>query len=137
MSEPLSERMGGYPSRAAPQYAQGSSANLADILERVLDKGIVIAGDIRINLLDIELLTVKIRLLVASVDKAREMGIDWWEHDPSLSSRATDERSLAEQNRRLRAELNALRRDRGIPEVEPEPRGTTRRRADRDDDEYE
>ncbi|MET7986136.1 MULTISPECIES: gas vesicle protein [unclassified Streptomyces] len=129
--------MGGYPSRAAPQYAQGSSANLADILERVLDKGIVIAGDIRINLLDIELLTVKIRLLVASVDKAREMGIDWWEHDPSLSSRATDERSLAEQNRRLRAELNALRRDRGIPEVEPEPRGTTRRRADRDDDEYE
>ncbi len=65
-----------------------SGANLADILERVLDKGVVIAGDIRINLLDIELLTIKLRLIVASVDKAREMGIDWWEHDPSLSSRA-------------------------------------------------
>ncbi|WP_037950142.1 gas vesicle protein [Streptomyces sp. PRh5] len=63
-------------------------ANLADILERVLDKGVVIAGDIRINLLDIELLTIKLRLIVASVDKAKEMGIDWWEHDPSLSSRA-------------------------------------------------
>ncbi|WP_234442091.1 gas vesicle protein [Streptomyces sp. NRRL S-1448] len=66
----------------------GSSTNLADILERVLDKGVVIAGDIQINLLDIELLTIKLRLLVASVDKAKEMGIDWWEHDPSLSSRA-------------------------------------------------
>ncbi|MGW2782527.1 gas vesicle protein [Streptomyces triticiradicis] len=137
MSEPLSNRMGSYPSRAAPPYAQGSSANLADILERVLDKGIVIAGDIRIDLLDIELLTIKIRLLVASVDKAREMGIDWWEHDPSLSSGARDDRSLAEQNRRLRAELNALRRDRGIPEVDAEPHGTTRRRADQDDDEHE
>ncbi|MFD8733755.1 gas vesicle protein [Streptomyces sp. NPDC059618] len=137
MSEPLSNRLGDYPSRAAPAYAQGSSANLADILERVLDKGIVIAGDIRINLLDIELLTVKIRLLVASVDKAREMGIDWWEHDPSLSSRAADEPSLTEQNRRLRAELNALRRERDIPEVDAEPRRATRRRADRDDDGHE
>ena len=61
-------------------------AQLADVLERVLDKGIVIAGDIQINLLDIELLTVRLRLLVASADKAREMGIDWWENDPFLSS---------------------------------------------------
>ncbi|MEV0729684.1 MULTISPECIES: gas vesicle protein [Polymorphospora] len=61
--------------------------NLADILERVLDRGVVIAGDIRINLLDIELLTIKLRLVVASVDTAREMGIDWWERDPFLSSR--------------------------------------------------
>ncbi|MFF3749339.1 gas vesicle protein [Streptomyces sp. NPDC002018] len=92
---------------------QGSSANLADILERVLDKGIVIAGDIQINLLDIELLTIKLRLLVASVDKAKEMGIDWWEHDPSLSSRAREDSgrpSLAEENRRLRAEVENLRR---------------------------
>ena len=66
-------------------------ANLADVLERVLDKGMVIAGDITINLLDIELLTIKLRLLVASVDRAKEMGIDWWEHDPSLSSRARRE----------------------------------------------
>jgi len=61
-------------------------AGLADVLELVLDKGVVIAGDIKINLLEIELLTIKIRLLIASVDKAREMGINWWESDPSLSS---------------------------------------------------
>lgn len=66
-------------------------AQLADVLERVLDKGIVIAGDIRINLLDIELLTIKLRLLIASADKAREMGIDWWQNDPFLSRRALEE----------------------------------------------
>lgn len=62
---------------------------LADVLERVLDKGVVIAGDIAINLLDIELLTIRVRLLIASADKARELGIDWWEHDPHYSSRGT------------------------------------------------
>jgi hypothetical protein len=75
--------------------------NLADILERVLDKGIVIAGDIQINLLDIELLTIKLRLLVASVDKAREMGIDWWEHDSALSSSARRDPALEERLGRL------------------------------------
>jgi hypothetical protein len=75
--------------------------NLADILERVLDKGIVIAGDIQINLLDIELLTIKLRLLVASVDKAREMGIDWWEHDAALSSSARGDPALEERLGRL------------------------------------
>jgi hypothetical protein len=90
--------------RAQPDHRQ-ESANLADILERVLDKGIVIAGDIRVNLLDIELLTIKIRLLVASVDKAREMGIDWWEHDPTLSS---NQRDLAAEKRRLRERIGAL-----------------------------
>ena len=64
----------------------GGGESLADILERVLDKGIVIAGDITINLLEIELLTIKLRLLIASVDKAREMGINWWESDSSLSN---------------------------------------------------
>jgi hypothetical protein len=68
--------------------ARPEPANLADVLERVLDKGVVIAGDIRVNLVDIELLTIRIRLLVASVDRAREMGIDWWERDPMLSSQA-------------------------------------------------
>jgi hypothetical protein len=90
--------------RASPAHRQ-ESTNLADILERVLDKGIVIAGDIRVNLLDIELLTIKIRLLVASVDKAREMGIDWWEHDPTLSS---GQRNLAEENRLLRERIGVL-----------------------------
>ena len=64
------------------------SAGLADVLERVLDKGMVIAGDIKIKLVDIELLTIQIRLLIASVDKAREMGMDWWMLNPDFSSRA-------------------------------------------------
>jgi hypothetical protein len=86
----------------------GGPANLADILERVLDKGIVIAGDIQINLLDIELLTIKLRLLVASVDRAREMGINWWETDPSLSRAAED---LDNENRELRGELEQENRE--------------------------
>src|SRR5258708_40103102 len=86
---------------AAP--SQGSS--LADILERVLDKGIVIAGDIQINLLDIELLTIKLRLIVASIDKAKEMGIDWWESDPALNAQTG---RLAEENRLLRERLDRV-----------------------------
>src|SRR5215210_1782940 len=94
-----------------------STASLADILERVLDKGIVIAGDIQINLLDIELLTIKLRLLIASVDKAREMGINWWEGDPTLQ-RVDDQESvenggtkqLEEENRELRERLDRLER---------------------------
>ena len=79
--------------------------SLADVLERVLDKGIVIAGDIQINLLDIELLTIKLRLVVASVDKAREIGIDWWEGDPALSRRAQE---LDPENGRLRERLEGM-----------------------------
>jgi len=67
---------------------QPAAQSLADVLERVLDKGIVIVGDIQVRLLDIELLTIKIRLMVASVDRAKEMGIDWWENDPFVSSLA-------------------------------------------------
>ena len=63
------------------------SSTLADVLERVLDKGIVIAGDIKIKLVDIELLTIQIRLMIASVDKAREMGMDWWMSNPDFRSR--------------------------------------------------
>lgn len=69
----------------------GDTTNLADLLERILDKGIVIAGDISISLIDVELLTIKLRLLVASVDKAREIGVSWWEHDPWLSGRAENQ----------------------------------------------
>ena len=90
-----------------------SDTNLADILERVLDKGIVIAGDIQINLLEVELLTIKLRLLIASVDRAREMGINWWEADPSLQSLGPDEddsRGLARQTRELRERLAELER---------------------------
>ena len=73
-------------------HPQMAPSNLADILERVLDKGIVIAGDIQLNLLDIELITIKIRLLIASVDRAREMGINWWESDPTLAVQPRKER---------------------------------------------
>ena len=80
------------------------SATLADVLERVLDKGVVIAGDIRVKLVDIELLTIQIRLLIASVDKAKEMGIDWWEHNSYLASKAQSGK-LEEENRWLREQL--------------------------------
>ena len=82
---------------------EGSS--LADILERVLDKGIIIAGDISISLVDVELLNIKVRLLIASVDKAMEMGINWWESDPKLSTKA---HQLEEENRLLRERLDRL-----------------------------
>ena len=101
---------GGLPGRPESQ------TNLADILERVLDKGIVIAGDIQINLLDIELLTIKLRLLVASVDKAREMGINWWEGDPSLQALSDGDgdgngtKELERENRELRERLERLER---------------------------
>src|SRR5689334_11868488 len=87
-------------------------ASLADILERVLDKGIVIAGDIQINLLDIELLTIKLRLLIASVERAQEMGINWWQSDPTLSSTAGE---LEEENRTLRERLERLEKAAGLP----------------------
>jgi hypothetical protein len=80
---------------------------LADILERVLDKGIVVAGDISISLVGIELLTIKVRLLVTTVDKAMELGINWWETDPMLSSRAA---GLEDENRRLRGRLAIMER---------------------------
>ena len=112
-SAPLGARgSGGLPGRP------DTTANLADILERVLDKGIVIAGDIQINLLDIELLTIKLRLLVASVDRAREMGINWWENDPSLQ-RLDDKqqvgdgdgvKELERENQELRERLDRLER---------------------------
>ena len=113
----------GLPSRPQPQQSAradlqqraGGPANLADILERVLDKGIVIAGDIQINLLDIELLTIKIRLLVASVDRAKEMGINWWESDPSLTTGAGGPEQLAQENRELRERLERLERALELP----------------------
>jgi hypothetical protein len=87
------------------------TANLGDILERILDKGLVIAGDIQVNLLDIELLTVKLRLVIASLDTARQAGINWWESDPWLNSVAANGsrgKELAEENRQLRRRIQAL-----------------------------
>lgn len=114
MTEPV--RQSGPPNAHLRSSGPSGSANLADILERVLDKGIVISGDIQVNLLDIELLTIKLRLLVASVDKAKEMGIDWWERDPTLSSSAMaagsqrDEVNAASTHDQVEAENAELRR---------------------------
>lgn len=101
--------------------SQAVSNNLADLLERVLDKGIIIAGDITLCLGEIELLQIKIRLLIASVDKARDMGIDWWQHDPALSSAAhgaaLNRDQLAQRLDRLETMLGTLiqERDKQLP----------------------
>jgi Gas vesicle protein len=112
-----SGRTAGLPGRPS------ESTNLADILERVLDKGIVIAGDIQINLLDIELLTIKLRLLIASVDRAREMGINWWETDPSLQAIEDDgdRAELEKENRELRERLERLEQRVGLQQGREEP----------------
>lgn len=88
------------------------TTNLADLLERVLDKGVVIAGDITIAIADVELLSIKIRLLIASVDRAMAMGINWWESDPFLSAQA---HRLEEENRLLRQRLERLEEKMEIP----------------------
>jgi hypothetical protein len=90
-------------SRAINTSTQGST--LADILERVLDKGIVIAGDISVSIASTELIHIRIRLLIASVDKAKEMGINWWETDPYLSTKA---QHLVEENQQLQHRLDNL-----------------------------
>ena len=90
--------------------ANPQPGNLGDILERVLDKGIVIAGDIQVNLLDIELLTIKLRLVVASLDTAKEVGIDWWQNDPWLTGKKSQ---LELENEQLRARLERLEQGNG------------------------
>ena len=92
-----------------------TSTNLADILERVLDKGIVIAGDIQINLLEVELLTIKLRLLIASVDRAREMGINWWESDTTLQSLGPGDDRRAQRARAAEPRAARAARAAGAP----------------------
>src|SRR5262245_7112125 len=115
MSTDERQQLSARPRQALPGHPD--QTNLADILERVLDKGIVIAGDIQINLLDIELLTIKLRLLIASVDRAREMGINWWETDPTLQRLEPGEdggnRRLQKENQELRERLDRLERQIG------------------------
>ncbi len=90
--------------RAITQSTQSTS--LADLLERVLDKGIVIAGDIKIKLVEVELLTIQLRLVICSVDKAKEMGMDWWVNNPAFDRHARQELNgdhLGELEKRLAA----------------------------------
>ena len=109
----MTERDLAYPPSVT---AERHPSDLAEILERVLDKGIVIAGDIKIDLLDIELLTIRLRLFISSVDTARKAGIDWWETDPALSSRAARD-ALAQENAELRTRLHALESRIGAEEL--------------------
>jgi hypothetical protein len=120
---------------AAPGLGSGGGAlgrqpdSLADVLERVLDKGIVIAGDIVVNVLDIELLTLKVRLFVSSAETAREMGLDWWSRDPFFAGGqaavgAGNDGGENDELRTLRervAELEDLVRRAGLPAAETEP----------------
>ena len=93
-------------------------SNLADVLDRVLDKGIVIAGDVAISLVGVELLTIRLRLLISSVDKAREIGISWWDNDPYL---AGDQRALEQENKMLRDRLEQLEKRLGLEPPKEEP----------------
>jgi len=102
------------PAGSGPAFVgplrQPHTQSLADVLERVLDKGIVIVGDIQVRLLDIELLTIKVRLMIASVERAREMGINWWEGDPFVSLADSDEAQQGQQALDLQRRIEALER---------------------------
>ena len=107
----MSESMRPYDGRDRSPYRTGGGnnpASLADVLERVLDKGVVIAGDIQVRLLDIELLTIKIRLLIASGDKAKEMGINWWESDPFVSTQKHGNDDQDDSPRELQERVEVL-----------------------------
>src|SRR5436309_12558176 len=94
------------------QVGHGRGSGLVDVLDRILDKGLVVAGDIKISIAEVELLTIRIRLLVCSIDKAEQIGLDWWKHDRHLSMGdkevVAENEALREQIRRLERRLEAL-----------------------------
>ena len=94
-----------------PYLVRRGGESLADVLERVLDKGIVVAGDIQINLLDIELLTIKIRLLISSADKAEELGMGWWRHDPFYTGQPAVNGDVSARLERIEATLGLPARE--------------------------
>ena len=83
------------------------SASLVDLLDRVLDKGLVVAGDIKVSLAEVELLTIRIRLLICSIDKAEQIGLDWWKFDHHFSP---GKQLLSAENEELRKQVRALER---------------------------
>jgi hypothetical protein len=87
--------------------AHGRSTGLVEVLDRILDKGLVIAGDIKVSLAEVELLTIRIRLLVCSIDKAEQIGLDWWRYDHHL---APGKQALSAENEELRKQVRALER---------------------------
>src|SRR4029450_3395733 len=89
------------------QVGHARASGLVDVLDRVLDKGLVVAGDIKISIAEVELLTIRIRLMVCSIDKAQQIGLDWWRHDRHLS-RGTDDPTI--ENQQLREQIRRLER---------------------------
>ncbi len=87
--------------------SNGRGSGLVDVLDRILDKGLVVAGDIKISLAEVELLTIRIRLIVCSIDKAEQIGLDWWKHDPHL---APGNNRVTAENEELRKEIRVLER---------------------------
>jgi hypothetical protein len=94
------------PTDLTAQGGNRGNASLVDILDRVLDKGLVIAGDIKVSLADIELLTIRIRLMICSIDKAEQIGLDWWKYDPNLSVGRHE--AMLQENAALREQLRSL-----------------------------
>src|SRR5678816_3369869 len=98
---------------------RGRSTGLVDVLDRVLDKGLVIAGDIKVSLAEVELLTIRIRLLICSIDKAEQIGLDWWKYDHHLSpgkqALSAENEDLRKQVRALERQVRALSRRRSAP----------------------
>ena len=88
----------------------GRSTGLVDVLDRVLDKGLVVAGDIKVSLAEVELLTIRIRLLICSIDKAQQIGLDWWKFDHHLSP---GRQALSAENEELKKQVRALERQLG------------------------
>jgi Gas vesicle protein len=87
------------------QVGHARSSSLVDVLDRILDKGLVIAGDIKISIAEVELLTIRIRLMVCSIDKAEQIGLDWWKHDRHLSMGGDE---LAAENEKLKGQIRRL-----------------------------
>lgn len=121
------------PADMEPSYRR--STGLVDVLDRVLDKGLVVAGDIRVSLAEVELLTIRIRLLVCSIDKAEEIGLDWWRQDPNLSvgarRLALENEALKEQIRRLEAQVASLAVESGREETRSQPARPRRKQTTR------
>ncbi|MDQ3035996.1 MAG: gas vesicle protein [Myxococcota bacterium] len=108
-------------------HGRSRSTGLVDVLDRVLDKGLVIAGDIKVSLAEVELLTIRIRLIVCSLDKAEAIGLDWWKHDQYLAPGKSS--ALALENAALREQLRVL--EARVAALGPPPSPRARGRAPR------
>jgi hypothetical protein len=119
--EPRPARNGG----RHESWSNPRSSGLVDVLDRVLDKGLVVAGDIKVSLAEVELLTIRIRLILCSIDKAEEVGLDWWKHDRHFAP----QRSLSAENAALRRQLATLEAKVEALASKPRSRQVARRKS--------